>query len=171
MSNGRRDGARIAASTDSSTVSRGNTLVSWNDCTRPLRATVCGRLPPMLFPRNVTSPCVGLCTPVSSRKRVVLPAPFGPMIEWMLPSATSRSTSLTASNVPNRFVSARVERIVSATRNVSSSRAGDVPPRGAQDAGEAARPQQHDREQDDAEDELPALGVLDQPLLPERVHE
>ena len=37
-------------------------------------------------------------------KKVVLPAPFGPMSDTMEPLGMSKSTLLTASNPPNRFV-------------------------------------------------------------------
>ena len=43
---------------------------------------------------------------------VVFPAPFGPMMLWMAPSRTSRSSSLTATRPPKRMVRRSVVRIV-----------------------------------------------------------
>ncbi len=40
-------------------------------------------------------------------KNVVLPAPLGPMSETMLPRGMSKSTELTATRPPNRFVTFR----------------------------------------------------------------
>ena len=53
-------------------------------------------------------PEVGARKPVSRLNSVVLPAPLGPTSAWTLPSATSRSTPLTAAKPRNSLVSARV---------------------------------------------------------------
>src|SRR5450755_971089 len=52
----------------------------------------------------VELPAVGSTRPSNIRKVVVLPAPFGPRNPVMLPSATSKLRSSTASTVPKRLV-------------------------------------------------------------------
>src|SRR5262249_13734257 len=58
-------------------------------------------------------PRVGARNLVSRLKQVVLPAPFGPIIAWMVPRATRNATPLTATNPATFLVRSSVSRIVS----------------------------------------------------------
>src|SRR3954467_9972123 len=59
-------------------------------------------------------PRVGARNLVSRLKKVVLPAPLGPMRAWMSPRLTFRSTLFTATKPLNSLVRPWVSRIVSA---------------------------------------------------------
>src|SRR5512144_2540065 len=74
----------------------------------------CAGVPVMSWPSKRIFPEVGANVPVSRLKRVVFPAPFGPMIECRLPGSTASDTPLTAVNAPKDLVNSRVSR--SATR-------------------------------------------------------
>ena len=65
----------------------------------------------MLSPRRRISPLSGGKSPVATLKKVVFPAPFGPMRPMIPPSGMTRSTSLTAVRPPKRFVTLRASRI------------------------------------------------------------
>ena len=78
-------------------------------------------------------PRVGARNLVSRLKKVVLPAPFGPISAWMCPRRTRRSTLLTATKPLNSLVSPRVSMMQSsaaqegaATMAVSQSGQGAV---------------------------------------------
>lgn len=73
------------ASTFSITVASWNNSRFWKVLAMPSRAIWFWRKPSRLVPSNSTSPPFGVATRVSRLKIVVLPAPFGPMIEKMLP--------------------------------------------------------------------------------------
>src|SRR5512132_717624 len=64
----------------------------------------------MSSPSNRTWPVVGLYTPVSMLKNVVLPAPFGPIKLTVEPRGIVKSTSSTASKPPNSLRSCAVTR-------------------------------------------------------------
>src|SRR5437773_9102687 len=74
----------------------------------PSRAVACGGTPVMSAPLNQMRPEVGTVSPEIRRKKVVLPAPLGPMIDRSSPRRTLTSTSDTASRLPY----ARVRRSV-----------------------------------------------------------
>src|SRR5436190_1018691 len=74
----------------------------------PSRAVACCGTPVMSAPLNQMRPEVGIVSPEIRRKKVVLPAPLGPMIERSSPRWTLTSTSDTASKLPY----ARVRRSV-----------------------------------------------------------
>src|ERR1700709_2830846 len=59
-------------------------------------------------PRNVTSPDVARVMPVTTSKKVVLPAPFGPAMPKTCPGRTAIETPSTAVRPPNRFVTESV---------------------------------------------------------------
>src|SRR3954467_416785 len=73
----------------------------------------------MSAPSTSTLPAEGATRPAIIRSSVVLPQPDGPSRETNSPEATARSTSATASCVPNRLL--RRSRASSATA------AGDLP--------------------------------------------
>src|SRR5215469_16589646 len=64
---------------------------------------------------------------VSRLKKVVLPAPFGPMSAWISPRRTRRSTSLTATKPLNCFVRPRVSRMKSSTAWCGAAAMGAPP--------------------------------------------
>src|SRR5437867_2122542 len=69
----------------------------------------------MSSPSKRTWPLVGLYTPVSMLKNVVLPAPFGPIKLIVEARGIVKSTSSTASKPPNSFRSRAVTRMLSLT--------------------------------------------------------
>src|ERR1700678_209262 len=76
------------------------------------------------MPLNHTSPEVGRRFIVMQLNTVVLPAPFGPITEWMLFSSTSRSTSDSATRPPKRMVTLRQLRMALAMNSVPLGRHG-----------------------------------------------
>src|SRR5213083_1572728 len=62
----------------------------------------------MSRPSKTIVPDVGVISPEMRRKNVVLPAPFGPMIERSSPRRTPTDTCLTAMRLPNARVRSRV---------------------------------------------------------------
>src|SRR5690606_1996989 len=84
----------------SSTVSRPRAFVSWKVRTCPIRATRNAGTPLRRLPSKVQVPVSGLSKPVSRLKRVVLPAPFGPMSAVIAPRGTSRWSTSTALRPP-----------------------------------------------------------------------
>src|SRR5215468_11072356 len=89
-----------ATRTFSSTLRCGNTLVIWYDLATPRRDTRCCGRPVISRPSNQMRPELGGISPEMRRKKVVLPAPFGPMIERSSPRSTSKSTCVTARRLP-----------------------------------------------------------------------
>ena len=67
----------------------------------PSLVILSGRVRLMSRSSNRIRPEVGLYSPVSMLKSVVLPAPFGPMTETIERSGTSSDTSATAVSPPN----------------------------------------------------------------------
>src|ERR1700730_2647922 len=86
----------------------GKMLVRWKDRAMPRWAILCGGVPAMSRPSNTMRPAVGAICPLSRLKKVVLPAPLGPITECRAPSSTSRVTALTAVSAPNSLVSPSV---------------------------------------------------------------
>ena len=97
------------------------------------------------------------CRPAASGSRsimlmkVVLPAPFGPMMARNSPGITSRSMPSAALTPPKASLRPRAER--------SASRHAAAPPQPAgQHSPEPARREEDDRQQHAAEDHLPGIG-------------
>src|SRR5579862_6986235 len=67
--------------------------------------------PVMSSPLKTMRPPVGVSTPVRQLKKVLLPAPFGPMMAWVLPRSTAKLTCDSAARPPNRTDSMSVARI------------------------------------------------------------
>ena len=91
----------------------------------------------MFAPRNHTRPSLGVRTPEITSKRVVLPAPFGPMRPHTAPSATVRLTPVSALMPPKRTptsssASTACERsgsaVVGRSRTLSPARAARTSP-------------------------------------------
>jgi hypothetical protein len=72
----------------------------------PRFVIACGGSPVMSSSSNSIRPLVGLYTPVSMLKKVVLPAPFGPIRLMVDPRGMVKSTLSTATRPPNSFRSA-----------------------------------------------------------------
>src|SRR5260370_35756167 len=70
-----------------------------------------GGCPASSSPFRKMGPLVGLSTPVTQLKRVLLPAPLGPMMARSSPRGTVRLTLPTAVRPPKRMVSPSVRRI------------------------------------------------------------
>src|SRR5918996_1356222 len=85
----------------SMTVRRARALVSWNVRTIPRRAIRWDLTPPKASPLNVHVPVSGLSKPLIRLKKVVFPAPFGPMSAVIAPRCTSRCSTSTAFSPPN----------------------------------------------------------------------
>src|SRR5687767_10955869 len=100
-------------------------------------------------------------------KTVVLPAPFGPMIEKIWPGWTARSTPLTAVTPPNRMV-----RALTDSRDIAASRRPGRAGRRCPDPGvefvfvpglrqQPRRPEPHHHDEDHPEDEQPPPAHLE----------
>src|SRR6478609_3138839 len=76
-----------------------------------MRATLNDGMPDRFLPSNDQVPLLGLSKPQRRLKRVVLPAPFGPMSAVMAPRGTSRCSTSTAVMPPNRRCTASTTRI------------------------------------------------------------
>src|SRR5688500_10517937 len=139
-----------AACTFWKTVRRGKMFVRWNERPIPRRQTSCGATPVMSFPSSRTAPASGRRWPVMRLKKVVLPAPFGPMMAAIWPCVTVRLTPPTAWK-PSKAL--RISRTSSTTR--PQDPAADDGGRPGQAAGEHEE-QDH---QDGAQHERPVLGV------------
>ncbi|MCY1302062.1 hypothetical protein D9M70_517030 [compost metagenome] len=88
----------------------------------PMRAMAREGMPLMRWPRNSTSPEVGVSTPESWLNRVLLPAPLGPIRARISPARTSRFMSLLATRPPKRRVTLRASSSTSPA--LGSSRRG-----------------------------------------------
>src|SRR5215207_6201992 len=73
----------------------------WNVRPIPSSVTACGGLRVMSVPSNTMRPAVGLYTPVNMLKKVVFPAPFGPIRLTIELCGIVKSMSLTATRPPN----------------------------------------------------------------------
>ena len=74
--------------TFSSTVAPGRMLVIWYERARPLWEIRCGGSPATSSPFRKMRPLVGRSTPVTQLKKVLLPAPLGPMMARISPRGT-----------------------------------------------------------------------------------
>src|SRR5882762_3642258 len=129
-------------------------LVIWKERANPRRARAGADSAVTSSPAKRTRPRSGRRLPASWPISVVLPAPFGPMMAWVSPSRTSRSTSSLASSAPKLFL-----------KPLTSSRILFIV---AEEQSREAAPQEEHREhQERPENQLPVLrpareGVLDQ---------
>src|SRR5882762_10342223 len=126
----------------SSTVIAASALVIWNVRPIPLRATVCGARPNTDWPSSSIAPRSGLMNPVARLNTVVLPAPFGPMSAVIEPRATSNVAPSTARSPPKDLTRSRTAKMVSATEHHLLALAEN-----------ALRPERHDEDQNQADDE------------------
>src|SRR5262245_51001114 len=134
----------------------------WNVRAMPRSVRFDGRASSTTSPSNTIRPLSAGSTPVTRLKKVVLPAPFGPINAWMWPVATCVLSSWSAWKPPERVVSpsnashARLaERsgmlgLPSRRRKAAQAVTGD----------EAIRPHDHHDDENDAVGDQP-LGVLE----------
>src|SRR3954469_4387964 len=116
-------------------------LVIWNERASPLRARFGAESGVTSSPPKTMRPESGRRLPASWLMKVVLPAPFGPMMACVSPSRTSKSMPSVARSAPKLFVSWRTSSI----RFVENPR-------------QAAAEKDHRDYQQRAEDHLPMLG-------------
>ena len=111
-------------------------------------------------------PRLGFTRPVSTLKNVVLPAPFGPMMPCSSPSGTDRSTCFEHDAVAEAHMHALgFDQRHHPLRNSSAQRARRRALRmraalehGLDHAGDALRPEQHQRHEQQAEPQHPGVG-------------
>src|SRR5512132_4587980 len=103
----------------------------------------------MSSPSSRIRPALGESTPVSRLMRVVLPAPLGPMSAWRAPRSTLSDTSVQA-EMPPKFLCSPA---VSSATGMSAA----FPEHAAQPRRDALAPDQHDRDQQQPDPELPVL--------------
>ena len=124
------------------------TLVIWNERASPARARFAMLSVTILRPANSMSPLSGLIWPESWASSVVLPAPLGPMTAWMRPCSTSRLTSSVATMPPKCLDNAD-------TRNKTSVMVTAPAIQQHQPAVDTALAEQHQRDQKNAEYQVP----------------
>src|SRR5437899_1862794 len=122
----RRDCA--AMRTFSSVVALGRMLVIWYERAMPFCEMRLGGSPVMSSPLNKMRPDEGRNTPVRQLKKVLFPAPFGPMMAQISPRSISKFTLLRAVRPPKRLVrpSVRSTGPGAAPRLASAGRAASV---------------------------------------------
>src|SRR6266403_706936 len=153
--------ACTARATLSSAVNSGKMLVIWNERARPRRERVGPGNPVTSSPANRIVPASGARSPESWPISVVLPAPLGPMIASVSPSATSRSTPSVATRPPKRLVRPRTASSGSA---IARDRAG-------QQAPEAAARVEHDEDEQRTQDDLPVHRPRGEDVLEQEEHD
>ena len=85
-------------------------LMRWNERAMPSRTIFCGGRPTRSRPSNDTEPRSGLRWPVMRLKKVVLPAPLGPITAWVSPASRSNDTSRVATKPAKAFHSPAMVR-------------------------------------------------------------
>src|SRR5512134_738792 len=92
-----------ATMTFSMTVIPLKSLIFWNVRDMPSRVTLSAERRDMSVPEKTIVPLVGLMKPVRQLKRVVLPAPFGPMMLRIVPLLSEKLISSMARMPPKCF--------------------------------------------------------------------
>src|SRR3954464_9201005 len=123
-------------------------LVIWNERASPLRARFGAESGVTSSPPKTMRPESGRRLPASWLMKVVLPAPFGPMMACVSPSRTSKSMPSVALSAPKFFTS----------RRTSSMRL-------AYDAGETALEEDDRQDEQRSEDHWPVLRIALEELL------
>ena len=115
----------------------------------------------MSCPANHMRPEVGLSMPVSILKSVDLPAPFGPMTEWIVPSFTVKLTRSTAQKPPKTLVNCSVLSSGSMGLLLSGWALGrmftqpSLPHSAIEQTHDSLRHEQDDQQHDESEHQLP----------------
>ena len=134
-----------ASSMFSNTVILLRIRVSWKVRTSPLCAIECAGLSVMSTPSKQICPLSGSRKPVTMSKKVVFPAPFGPISAVMLSRSISRSSTSTAITPPKCFRTWVHERMVS----LDFKRQLLLPPE------QALRPEDHQHHDQSAHEDEP----------------
>src|SRR5918998_3336507 len=142
--------------------------MSWKVRPSPIRALLCGPSRVTSCPIKTKVPVVGRIRPLTMLKKVVLPAPFGPMRLTMDLSGMSKSTALTATRPPKVLVIPRASSMfVAASASGDTSRLRHLVvftltqlllALAVRDY--SFRSQEHHRHQQDAEEEEIVLGKI-----------
>src|SRR5687768_4073722 len=127
-------------------------FVRWNERPMPMRQRSWGAMPVTSRSRKTTRPVSGFTWPVMRLNSVVLPAPLGPMMALIEPLGTVKLTPSTAWKPPKLFRRSRT----SSMRALLSHEAAADDRRGA---GEAAREDEQQHDENGAENERPVLRV------------
>src|SRR5213082_3259726 len=130
-------------------------LVIWKERANPRRARAGAESAVMSSPAKRTRPRSGSRLPASWLIKVVLPAPFGPMMAWVSPSRISKSTSSLARSAPKLFLKPRTSSRVLFILAEEQSR-------------EAALQEKHRQHEERSEDELPVLRPARERVLEEQ---
>src|SRR5213593_356049 len=136
-------------------------LVIWKERASPSRDRSGASKPVTSRPANRMAPASGRRSPASCPMSVVLPAPLGPMIAWVSPRTTSRSTRSLASRPPKRLLRPRIASSVSAIARGGAE----------QKAEQAALGEEHDQDEERPEDDLPVCGQGGQHVLEQQQHD
>src|SRR5262245_20295664 len=94
----------------------------------------------MSRPKSRMCPPVTRCSPLIRLKRVVLPAPLGPMMARRSPRPTDRLTSLTAVSPPNDLVTPARLRTAAVRSHDTSARRGFTASRALEPDARPSRP-------------------------------
>src|SRR5690606_34350938 len=105
----------------------GNTLVIWKERPIPSRVRACGERRVMSRPLNRMLPRVGFSCPLSRLKKVVFPAPLGPMMDVRRFFGMLTLTPLTATCPPKETVKSRVSSRVSIGSSLPSDEERHAP--------------------------------------------
>src|SRR5579871_3803998 len=138
----------------SNTVSLAKMLVRRNERPIPMRQIRCGGAPVMSRPANITRPLSGRRCPVIRLKKVVLPAPLGPITATIWRSATSRLTPPTATKPAKLLCSSRTSSIAARYDPLQTRHSGHHP------ADQPAGKHKQQNEEQAAEHKRPILGVV-----------
>ena len=133
--------------TFSNTVSSGKISVIWKVRAMPQRDPLVRRQQPVMSrPSNRIEPEVGAKKPLIRLKKVVLPAPFGPITARSSPGSTVIDTSRTATRLPKRLAD-----VLDLEQAHAVASAPD-------EAEQAAREEQHDQHEQHADERHPVDG-------------
>src|SRR5882762_4551208 len=150
-----------------------NTFGTWVLMPMPSRAISWAWALEMSRPRNSTWPWVGSSWPVSILKKVLLPAPFGPIRQRSSPSSSVKSTLRTARTPPKCMLRSRVcnrRSAIALLRRRRFEPLGRAPAAQTQQRQapiakrrhDPLRHQEHERDQDHPEDQ----GCIGEDLRP-----
>src|SRR5262249_24562245 len=123
----------------------GKMLVIWKERAIPSRQRAAAPRAAISTPAKRIAPASDRSSPDSWLISVVFPAPLGPMMAWVSPASTLRSTAWVATSPPNDL-----------TRPGTARSGSAILGRGAGDQTEEAAPgEQHDDDEDRAHYDLP----------------
>src|SRR6185436_6595255 len=148
-----------ASRTLSYTDSAGSTLVIWNLMLRPARARSEGATRVRSRSAKRITPVSGMSAPAMHFMRVLFPDPLGPMSPWIWPASTRRSTPARARSSPKRLLTSATSSSAMASAGLRAGRrpaeAAESLALGHHEPHQAARPEEHDEEEEQAEEDRP----------------